>query len=73
MEYVRTAGKSVRLVTTVRRAGEIIGRAEAMLDSTGAPLTARLLVPSVPARLDLTFLSTKPAQFAPEIWVSRKP
>ena len=30
-------------------------------------------VPSVPARLDLTFLSTSQAAFAPDIWVSRKP
>ena len=57
----------------VRRAGELLGRAETTLDSTGAPLTARLTVPSAPARLDLTFLSTAQADFAPEIWVSRKP
>ena len=73
VEYVRTVGKPMRLVTTVRRAGELVGRAEATLDSTGAPLAARLVVPSVPARLDLTFLSTAPAEFAPDIWVSRKP
>jgi hypothetical protein len=60
-------------VTLVRHAGEIVGRAEATLDSTGAPLSARLTVPSVPARLDLTFLSTTQADFAPGIWVSRKP
>jgi hypothetical protein len=61
------------MVTQVRRGGEIVGRAEATLDSTGAPLTARLTVPSVPARLDLTFLSTAQATFAPDIWVARKP
>jgi hypothetical protein len=57
----------------VRRAGELVGRAEVTLDSTAAPLTARLTVPSVPARLDLTFLSTSRADFAPDIWISRKP
>jgi hypothetical protein len=72
-EYVRTAGSPVKLVTEVRRAGEVIGRAETTLDSTGAPLTARLTVPGVPARLDLTFSSTTQADFAPEIWVSRQP
>jgi hypothetical protein len=72
-EYVRTGGSPVKLVTEVRRAGEVIGRAETTLDSTGAPLTARLTVPSVPARLDLTFSSTTQADFAPEIWVSRQP
>jgi len=73
IEYVRTQGRPSRMVTVVRRAGDLVGRAEATLDSTGAPLTARLTVPSVPARLDLTFLSTSRAEFAPDIWVSRKP
>ena len=73
VEYARTEGTPVRMVTQVRRGGKIVGRAETTLDSTGAPLTARLTVPSVPARLDLTFLSTAQATFAPDIWVSRKP
>lgn len=73
VEYARTAGAPAKMVTLVRHAGEIVGRAEATLDSTGAPLTARLTVPSVPARLDVTFLSTSQADFAPDIWVSRKP
>ena len=73
VEYSRTRGSTTQMVTLVRHAGEIVGRAEATLDSTGAPLSARLTVPSVPARLDLTFLSTTQADFAPGIWVSRKP
>jgi hypothetical protein len=73
IEYLRTRGRPTRMVTVVRRAGELLGRAEATLDSAGAPLTARLTVPSAPARLDLTFLSTSQAAFAPDIWVSRKP
>jgi hypothetical protein len=73
VEYVRTRGRPVRMLTVVRRAGELVGRAEATLDSTGAPLTARLTVPSVPARLDLTFSSTSRADFAPDIWVSHQP
>ena len=73
IEYARTQGKPMRMSTVVRRGGELVGRAETTLDSTGAPLTARLTVPSVPARLDLTFLSTARAEFAPDIWVSRKP
>lgn len=72
-EYVRTTGSPTKLVTEVRRAGEVIGRAETTLDSTGAPLSSRLTVPGVPARLDLTFSSTTQADFAPEIWVSRQP
>jgi hypothetical protein len=73
IEYARTQGKPSRMLTVVRRGGELVGRAETTLDSTGAPLTAKLTVPSVPARLDLTFLSTARAEFAPDIWVSRKP
>ncbi len=73
IEYARTQGRPTRMVTVVRRAGELLGRAEATLDSAGAPLTARLTVPSAPARLDLTFLSTSQADFAPDIWVLRKP
>ena len=73
VDYVRTTGRPTKMVTVVRRAGELVGRAEATLDSLGMPLTARLTVPSVPARLDITFLSTTQADFAPEIWVSRKP
>jgi hypothetical protein len=72
-EYVRTAGKPTKLVAEVRQAGKVIGRAEATLDSTGAPLTSRITVPTAPARLDLTFSSTTQADFAPEIWVSRQP
>ena len=73
IEYARTEGSTPPMVPLVRRAGEVVGRAETTLDSTGAPLTARLTVPSVPARLDLTFLSTAQADLAPDIWVSRKP
>jgi hypothetical protein len=71
--YVRTEGRPERMITTVRRAGELVGRAEATLDSTGAPLSARLTVPSAPARLDLTFLSTARADFAPDIWNRHQP
>ncbi|HKU60547.1 MAG TPA: hypothetical protein VJQ44_04965 [Gemmatimonadales bacterium] len=71
--YVRTPGKPQRMVTTVRRGGELVGKAETTLDSLGVPVTARLTVPSVPARLDLTFLSTARADFAPDIWAPHKP
>jgi hypothetical protein len=72
-EYVRTAGKPVRLVAVVRQSGELIGRVETELDSNGTPLKSRLTVPSAPAQLDLTFLSTKRDSFAPDIWLPRKP
>ena len=61
------------MITEVRRGGELVGRAEATLDTAGAPVRARLTVPSVPARLDLTFLSTTRANFAADIWAPRQP
>jgi hypothetical protein len=73
IEYVRIPGKPGRLVAQVHRAGELLGRAEATLGPDGHPLKARLTVPSGPARLDLTFLSTARDSFAPEIWLPRKP
>jgi hypothetical protein len=73
VDYVRTRGHPGRLVAEVRQAGEVVGRAETTLDSTGAPLRARLVVPGVPARLDLTFLSTSRDSFAPDVWTARRP
>ncbi|MEO7985635.1 MAG: hypothetical protein ABI766_03805 [Gemmatimonadales bacterium] len=72
VSYVRTTGTTRKLVTEVRHAGQLVGRAETTLGGNGAPLTARLLVPSVPAKLALTFLSTARAEFAPDIWTARR-
>jgi hypothetical protein len=73
VSYKRTAGRAGKLVTEVRHAGQLVGRAETTLDSNGAPLAARLVVPSVPAKLALTFLSTGRADFAPDIWTAHQP
>ena len=73
VQYSRTAGNPVRFYAEVRHAGELIGRAETTLRPDGAPIKARLTVPSAPAKLDLTFLSTTPATFAPDIWLPRIP
>ena len=73
VQYARTLGDPVRFLAEVRHGGELIGRAETTLKSNGVPIKARLTVPSAPARLDLTFLSTTQATFAPEIWVHRTP
>jgi hypothetical protein len=73
IRYVRAAGNPVRFTAEVRHADELIGRAETTLKPDGTPLKARLTVPSAPARLDLTFLSTTRASFAPDIWLPRKP
>ena len=73
LEYARTTGDPGRFIAEVRSAGKLIGRAETTLSPDGSPLKARLTVPSAPAQLDLTFLSTTRSSFAPDIWLPRKP
>jgi hypothetical protein len=73
VEYARTAGNPVRFVAVVRQAGKLVGRAETTLQPDGVPIKAQLTVPSAPAKLDLTFLSTTRATFAPDIWLPRHP
>jgi hypothetical protein len=73
VEYVRTDGSPGSFVAEVRQAGSVIGRAETTIGPDGLPLKSRLTVPSAPARLDLTFLSTTTASFAPDTWLPRKP
>src|SRR5919106_599243 len=73
IQYARAGGDPVRFSAEVRRAGEMIGRAETTLKPDGSLIKAQLTVPSPPARLALTFLSTARAIFAPEIWLHRIP
>ncbi len=73
VEYARSAGDDGSLVAEVHQAGTLIGRAETTLGPDGAPLKARLTVPSGPAQLDITFLSITRDTFAPDIWITRKP
>jgi hypothetical protein len=69
VEYVRSSGTPGKLIAEVRQGGKVVGRAETQLAPDGSPASARLTVPSVPARLDLTFLSSaRSARFAPDIW-----
>jgi hypothetical protein len=73
VEYVRSGGSPAKLLAEVRQAGKVIGRAETRLASDGSPTAARLIVPSAPARLDLTFLSSaRSTRFAPDIWQPRQ-
>lgn len=74
VDYVRMAGSPARLYAEVREGNRTIGTVETRLDPSGAPLTARLVVPSVPARLDLTFYSNVKAKpFAPDTWSPPEP
>jgi len=69
LEYVRISESPGKLLAEVRQAGKVVGRVEAQFAADGSPTTARLTVPSVPARLDLTFLSSARSNpFAPATW-----
>jgi hypothetical protein len=61
-------------MTIVRQGGKVVGKAETELGPDGRPLKARLTVPRIPARLDLTFVETaSDSAFSPEIWAPGEP
>jgi hypothetical protein len=73
LEYSRTGSGPVRFQAEFRQAGKVIGRAETELGPDGMPRTSRLTMPTVPARLDLTFTSTTKAEpFAASTWLPPK-
>lgn len=73
VDYFRTTTPN-RLVADVRQAGKKLGTVETTFGPDGLPLTARLIVPSGPARLDITFTSHQKAKpFAPDTWAPLKP
>jgi hypothetical protein len=74
LSYARSTGSSNRLITEVRQRGQLLGRAETKLSPDGRPLSARLTVPSPPARLDITFASsTDTTGFPPKVWRRPEP
>ena len=73
LEYVREPARR-RFRAELRRAGQVIGRTEATLDEAGRPAKARLDVPTAPARLDITFLSSTASEpFARDVWLPDRP
>jgi hypothetical protein len=69
VEYARIDRGDPTLIVIVRHAGEVVGRVETRLGQDGTPIKARLIVPSVPARLDITFLSSESsAGYPPATW-----
>jgi hypothetical protein len=57
-----------------QRAGVTMGVVETKLDADGAPVSARLTVPSVPARLDLTIVADSTlAAFPAALWAPPAP
>lgn len=74
VDYVRIEGPPVRLFAEVREAGKHIGTVQTTFGPDGLPASARLIVPSGPARVDITFSSNiKAKPFAPDTWTPVKP
>lgn len=67
VQYARITGKQPKFIAMVRRAGELIGRAETRLGDDGTLESARLILPN--SRLDLEFYRhSTPESFPAEIW-----
>jgi hypothetical protein len=74
VDYVKVMGPPVTLIAEVRQAGKKVGTVRTAYGADGLPQTARLIVPSVPARLDITFSSNQKAKpFAPDTWTPPQP
>ena len=72
--YRLTSGDSPVLEAEVRRGRDVVGRVETRLGSAGLPTSTRLVVPSGPARLDITFENIDSvAPFPPDLWVPGQP
>lgn len=69
VEYVRSGAPAGKLIAEVRQAGRRIGRVETVFGADGVPVSSRLVVPSVPARLDITIVSSVAGTiFEPDTW-----
>ncbi len=74
VEYLRVAGNPVSLSSEVRHDGKVVGRTRMTMRPDGTPVKAELLVPSVPAKLEITYSATVPIPaFPPEIWARPQP
>lgn len=74
VEYQRLVGDRVQFASEVRRAGRVVGRATVTLKPDGTPVTARLVVPDGPAKLEIKFYATVPtASFPSETWTPPEP
>lgn len=65
VNYLRVTGKPVTFYSEVRHAGKVTGRTEMTISPEGVPLKATLTVPSVPAKLEITFYATVPTPVFP--------
>lgn len=74
VEYAWTPGDPGELIADVREGGKRIGRVTTKISASGALVSSRLIVPSGPARLDISYTLTRdePA-FEPDIWIRPAP
>ena len=74
VEYLRQAGDPITFSAQVRHAGKVVGRTRMTIRPDGTPVKAQLTVPSVPAKLEITFYATVPTPvFPPETWARPEP
>jgi hypothetical protein len=74
VEYLRVTGNPVTLSSEVRHGGKVVGRTRTTLRPDGTPVKAILTVPSVPAKLEITYSATVPTPaFPPETWARPQP
>jgi hypothetical protein len=74
VSYLRVDGNPAVLHAEVRRAGKVIGRTQTTVRPDGSPVKAQLLVPSAPAKLEITYYANVPTpSFPPDTWVRPEP
>ena len=72
--YSRSKETPGKVTAEVRRNGRLFGRVETRISADGLPVSAQLIVPDVPAQLDITFKSTSAeTSFPPETWLPPGP
>ena len=63
-----------RFLAEVRRGDRLFAKVDTRLSAEGRPVSARLTVPSVPAQLDIQFVTISPdSAFPPETWNPPEP
>ncbi len=73
VNYLRVAGTPVTFYSEVRHAGKVTGRTQVTLNAEGDPVKAKLTVPSVPAKLEITFYAHVPTPAFPASTWARPP
>lgn len=74
LRYRLEQGDAGTLRAVWQRAGITMGEVETRLDARGAPVSARLTVPTVPARLDITIAFDSAAgDFPASVWTPPAP